>query len=230
MKSIGDWLRGIPPPSFGHVCPTCGSASNTPRPCLGCEQAARLAREARLVTAASIPPRFEWATSLDALEFGLRVDRVALEEARAMDLRRLDRATLLGPAGAGKTALAVGLATGWTRVTARSALFIAAIDVGTARREHGLGEGAPRIVRDALAAPLIVLDDLGQELDSGAADVAHVIQRRYDDEKPTIATSGLAVEQLLSRYGAGVVRRLLEAAGGAVVLKLRSRGGRGGAQ
>ena len=227
MKSLGDLLRGVTPPAFEHVCSTCGAPSTAPRPCLPCEEAARVARDARLATTASIPSRFAWASSLDAPELARRVDVAALEQARAIELERLDRATLLGPAGAGKTALAVAMASTWSRATARPAFFVGAVDVGVARQEHGLGEGAPRILRDAGAAPLLVLDDLGQELESGAATVAHVVQRRYDDAKPTLTTSGLTVEQLVSRYGAGVARRLLETAGGALVLKLRSRGERG---
>ena len=96
-----------------------------------------------------------------------------------------------------------------------------------ARQQHGLGEGEPPIVRDAVAAPLLLLDDVGQEVVAGTAAIAHVIQHRYDHAKPTLVTSGLTVEQLLSRYGAGVVRRLVETAGGALVLKLRRRGEQG---
>jgi DNA replication protein DnaC len=164
---------------------------------------------------------------LDAPELSAHVDGAALDHARAMHLIRLDRATLLGPAAAGKTSLAVAIAHAWARVHARPAVFLAAVDLGVARQQHGLGDGDPRIVRDAMNAPLLVLDDLGQEAEFGSPVVAHVIQHRYDRVRPTIATSGLTVEQLVSRYGAGVARRLIETAGGAVVLQLRSRRERG---
>lgn len=81
-----------------------------------------------------------------------------------------------------------------------------------------------------MSAPLLVLDDVGQEGEFGIAAVAHVIQHRYDRVKPMIATTGFTVEQLVSRYGAGVARRLIETAGGAVVLKLRNRRERGEVQ
>jgi hypothetical protein len=65
-----------------------------------------------------------------------------------------------------------------------------------------------------MSAPLLLLDDVGQEVEFGSPVVAHAIQYRYDRVKPILATSGLTVEQLVSRYGAGVGRRLVETAGG----------------
>jgi DNA replication protein DnaC len=182
-----------------------------------------VAREAKAATAASMPTRFAWARGLNAPDLSARIDVAALEQARALDLGRLDRLTLLGPATAGKTSLAVAIANAWTGVHARPAVFVAAVDLGVARQQHGLGDGEPRIVRHAMSAPLLLLDDVGQEAEFGSAVVAHAIQSRYDRVKPILATSGLTVEQIVSRYGAGVGRRLVETAGGAVVLKLRSR-------
>lgn len=227
MKSLGELLRGITPPAFEHVCTVCSAPSTMPRPCLACEETLQAAREARLATSGSIPARFGWASGLHAPALIARVDLAALEQARAIDLVRLDRVTLLGPAGAGKTSLAAALAHAWARAHLRPALFVSAVDVGVSRQQHGLGEGDPRILREAMAAALLVLDDVGQELDLGSGVVAHIVQRRYDHAKPTITTSGLNIEQLVSRYGAGVARRLIETAGGAVVLKLRSCGERG---
>jgi DNA replication protein DnaC len=177
-----------------------------------------------------MPARYRWAGGLDAAELAVRVDVAALDQARAIDLMRLDRVTLLGAATAGKTSLAVAMAHAWARVQGRPGLFCAAVDIGVARQQHGLGEGEPPIVRQAMSAPLLVLDDVGQEGEFGIAPVAHVIQHRYDRVKPMIATTGFTVEQLVSRYGAGVARRLIETAGGAVVLKLRNRRERGEVQ
>jgi DNA replication protein DnaC len=230
MKSLKDLWKGITPPTFDHVCPTCRAPSTHPRPCLACEDAQRATQQAKAATAASMPTRFGWARGLNAPELAARVDATALEQARAIDVVRLDRATLLGPATAGKTSLAVAMAHAWAIAHARPALFLAAVDLGVARQQHGLGEGEPPLVRQAMSAPLLVLDDVGQEADFGSSVVAHVIQHRYDRVKPTIATTGFTVEQLVSRYGAGVARRLIETAGGAVVLKLRSRRERGEAR
>jgi DNA replication protein DnaC len=219
-------LKGMKPPAFDCVCPACGTPSTRPRTCLACDAAQQAERKARRATAASMPIRYAWAFALDAPELFRRADLAAVEQARALDLTRLDRATLLGPATAGKTSLAVAIANTWAIAHARPAVFVAAVDIGVARQQHRLGESDPHIIRQAMGAPLIVLDDIGQEVELGIPAVAHVILHRYDGAKPTIATSGLTVEQLVARYGAGVARRLIETAGGAVVLKLRSRGER----
>jgi hypothetical protein len=81
--------------------------------------------------------------------------------------------------------------------------LLAAVDLGVARQQHGLGDGEPRIVLHAMSAPLLLLDDVGQEVEFGSPVVAHAIQYRYDRVKPILATSGLTVEQLVSRYGGG---------------------------
>jgi DNA replication protein DnaC len=222
MKTLEDLLRGIKPPTFDHGCPTCGTLTTRPGQCPACADAKRLELEAKQATAASMPKRFAWTAGLDATALAACVDSAALEQARAMDVASLDRATLLGSAGAGKTSLASALAVTWAGATARTAVFVAAVDVGVARQQHGLGEGEPRIVRQAMNAPLLVLDDLGQEAEVGIPVVAHILQHRYNRAIPTIATSGLTIEQLVSRYGAGVARRLLETVGGVIVIRLRT--------
>ncbi len=226
MSSLGDLWRGMTPPTFNHACPTCRTPSTSPRRCRACEDAEHVAREARVATAASLPTRFVLAGGLDGVELSARIDAVGLARARAIDLVGLDRVTLLGPAGAGKTTLAAALAMAWASIHGRAAEFVPAVDLGVARQQHGLGEGEPRRVLQAMAAPLLVLDDVGQEVEIGVPVVAHVLQHRYDHVKSTVATSGLTVDQLVARYGSGVARRLLETVGGATVLKLQSRGGR----
>jgi DNA replication protein DnaC len=222
MKFSKDFFSSITPPAFDHACPTCATPSTRAGLCLTCERAQRSARDAKMATVASMPTRFVWASGLNAPELSVRVDGAALEQARAADVKLLDRVTLLGTAGAGKTSLGVAIANEWASVTARPALFFAAADIAVARQQHGLGEGEAPIVRQAMNAALLVLDDLGQEWDMGAPVVAHVVQHRYDQAQPTITTSGRSVEQLVSRYGAGVVRRLIETSGGALVLRLRT--------
>jgi hypothetical protein len=49
----------------------------------------------------------------------------------------------------------------------------------------------------------------------------HVVQSRYDDARPTIATSGLTPAQIVERYSSGIARRLLETAGGVVVVQIK---------
>jgi DNA replication protein DnaC len=57
--------------------------------------------------------RHAWARGLDAPELAQRVDSAALERARGLDLATIDRVTLLGGAGSGKTSIAVALACEW---------------------------------------------------------------------------------------------------------------------
>ncbi len=222
-KSFDDILAAIAPPKFDHACTRCGAAIPRAGLCLECTDAERAARDAALATRASMPDRFAWAPGLNAPALSERVDPGALAQARALDLTRLDRVTLLGPAASGKSSLAVALAYAWTTVNALPSVFVAAADLGVARQQHGLGAGEAAVVRQAMRAALIILDDLGVEPEIGAPAVAHVLHHRYDGERPTIVTTGLTVEQLAKHYGAGVARRLLETAGGAVVLKLSGR-------
>jgi DNA replication protein DnaC len=64
----------------------------------------------------------------------------------------------------------------------------------------------------AETAPLLVLDELGQEI---ADDrwLLEFLNARYNSGLPTISTSGLARPELEKRYGAGAVRRLVEPTG-----------------
>jgi DNA replication protein DnaC len=220
VKNFRDILAGFSPPPFGHACRRCSQPIPRPGLCPACADAESALRDAVLATRASMPERLSWAPDLSDPDLVELVGGDVLAQARASDLKRLDRVTLLGPAGSGKSTLAVTLAKAWTSANARPSVFVAAVDLGVARQQHGLGEGEAALVRRAMAAELAVLDDLGVELDAGAPVVAHVLHHRYDRERPTIATTGLTVEQLAKRYGAGVARRLVETAGGAVVLKL----------
>lgn len=223
MKSTRDILAGFIPPKCDQTCTRCRAAIAGPGLCPACQQAQDTLRDAVFATRASMPERFAWARSLDVPELSERVDPAAVLQARALNLNRLDRVTLLGPAGAGKSSLAVVLANAWTRANARPSVFVRAANLGVARQHHGLGAGEASLVRQAMGAELALLDDLGVEPEAGSPVVAHLLHRRYDSERPTIATTGLTVEQLAKRYGAGVARRLVETAGGAIVIKLNGR-------
>ncbi len=220
MKTAREFLLGITPPAFDHTCPRCAETTCRRGLCPACEDAQRAVREALLATGASIPERLAWASGLEAPELVERVSTRALAHVRALDLKRIDRVTLLGPAGCGKSSLAVAIAHAWTRAHAKPSFFVAAADLGVARQHHGLGDGEAALVRQAMGAELAILDDLGVEPDVGAPAIAHVLHRRYDRRRPTIATTGLTIEQLASRYGAGVARRLVETAGGALLVKM----------
>lgn len=226
MNRVLDLLPKLEVPAFDFVCPACAAAVSRPGLCIDCDDRQRAHGEAQRTTRQSIPPRFAWAQGLDVPELEDRVDGGALARVRALVPAKVDRVTLLGPAGSGKTSLAVALAHAFAANTGKPALFVPAVALGVARQQHSLGAGEAPLVRQAIGAPLLVLDDVGQELEAGSSVVAYVVQHRYDDARPTVVTSGLRPEQLAQRYGAGVFRRLVEAIGGAVVVKLRSRSDR----
>jgi len=194
-------------------------------------EAKQLARrtfaERRLDGVLSNLPQF--AVLPDALEFSQRVQDPRLR--RAAERYRVEthgNLVLLGPAGCGKTMLAAAII---KRLCAEAvAAFIGpgpdsskieyatrvawttAADLHNSRRQHRLGEGeAPDFLR-AETAPLLVLDELGQEI---ADDrwLLEFLNARYSCGLPTISTSGLTRPELEKRYGAGAVRRLVEPTG-----------------
>jgi len=95
----------------------------------------------------------------------------------------------------------------WNGVCWRSATSLS-----LARREHPLGQGEAPVVEQAMAAALLVIDDLGWEprQDTTCTDV---LAYRYDAGLPTIVTSGEVPEVLSDRYGAALIRRITETRG-----------------
>lgn len=196
----------------------CGTFS-TRVPCFECSQAAeRVMAEREADEARGIPQRYRWAR-LDAPELVARAHVVPCRwyaDAAACASRLVASdviaALLLGPAGSGKTSLAVAAAR-----QVKGAFFCKAEALERARIEHRAGDGdAPLVVR-AKRSPLLILDDLGQDKPSAVSAVEAVILARHDAELRTWVTTGLDAASpagtypaLESRYGAGVVRRLTE--------------------
>jgi DNA replication protein DnaC len=187
------------------LCDACGAA----------DDALRAAEAiAKRCASAGIPERFRWATGLDCPELRSRVARPAAIEA----VRQLDTsvsAVLYGPAGCGKTSLAVALLR--DRLAAgQSARFVAARTlrpVDTDRLDRD-------VIHRAVTARVLVLDDVGAEM-AGAQSgghlaalrsegVRHVIETRHDRGLPTLITTGFDSKALGELYGSGVARRLYE--------------------
>ena len=208
-------------PKWEHACPRCGSASRLPEVCDACLDLARARREVVRQTDATVPELYRWA-SFAAPELSQRVrDPLAVERARgAIDIPLV---VLTGPAGAGKTTLAVCIhraraarAPGVPSVfstragQAGAGYYVEALEFARARSQHGLGRGEPPSVADAMRAPFAVIDDVGSEPQSAASAVPDVVYERHQRARQTIYTTGLGREQIASVYGAGVARRLLE--------------------
>lgn len=174
---------------------------------------------------AMIPKRFQWASfDSELLRKRCRATSKQIAEFRAYG----GTTTLLrGLSGTGKTSLAIAklrevmseakhaiaLERWWIYKRGFRARFVTAFDLARAYQEHGLGEGSPALVSGALQASVLVLDELGMELDiykSSAAVIREVLHTRHTDNRPTILTSYLTRAQIDQHYGAGITRRLEE--------------------
>jgi hypothetical protein len=165
---------------------------------------------------ARIPPSFRWAT-LEAPELRRRVTRdKAIGEAKnAISAQGL---LLVGPSGCGKTSLACALLRAWyERNPGRRGTFLPAWRLGVARAQHGAGAGEAPEVALALAAALLVVDDLGCERNTALNAVPDVISERAYVGRPTWVTTWMTAGQVSQRYGDGIARRLYEAARTVVV-------------
>jgi DNA replication protein DnaC len=201
-------------------CPGCGGEStggSRPILCASCKAAAETAKfeQARADRLASLarswlrvcPARYAWA-DFAAPEMG---DRVKDPKAVALAQKaNATTSTLVGGAGAGKTSLAAAMGRHRT-MAGKSPWWVRAVDLATARRAMKLGEGETELVRRALSADVLVLDDIGAEDQTQFSKVvAEVIHARHDDMLDTIVTTGFAEKAIGERYGDGIARRLFE--------------------
>ncbi len=111
---------------------------------------------------------------------------------------------LLGPTGIGKTSAARWIAARYPGV------WVHARELGAAERHHSLGEGWAPLIRSAIGARFLYLDDLGTEDPRDLGSLQFVIDQRYAAGRATFATSGLTKAELATYLGAPYVRRLIE--------------------
>lgn len=186
------------------ICAACERVSNE-------AEAKRAAAAAKLAAIeAQIPDRYRWAT-LTAPELTQRV-RPLTAIAEATETMGAPSLVFLGPAGTGKTSLACAIlraASEQRGVYAGS--YVTAFALAKARQEHKLGDGEAPKVEEACKARLLLIDELGAELGRNTA-VQEVIHERHERQLPTLYTSGFTLGELEQRYGAGIVRRILESA------------------
>lgn len=127
---------------------------------------------------------------------------------------------LSGNSGLGKTSAAGCLfrrLLGGQDARWRGLRWLSAIRFVEARTTARRGEQPEDVDPTALLerATLLVIDDLGKEPDTAwSKEVIHgLIDARYYRVLPTITTTELTKEHLLSRYGTATARRLYEAEG-----------------
>lgn len=191
--------------------------------CKACEVLAIRQTRAGLLGDAygSLPKKYEWAKfGENPKEWAAYVsDRTGQPKAK----RSLDkpRVTLAGKAGSGKTSLAIAMAHAilepallkscevepWRR--AEGLRFVSAHDLASAAAESGLGEKSPLVVA-ALAATVLIIDDLGASQKVHNDQVPRVIYDRDKDGLQTIVTVGLTTDEIKAIYGTGIVRRVFE--------------------
>jgi SpoVK/Ycf46/Vps4 family AAA+-type ATPase len=211
VVDLGEWLTFV----------TCVCGAETVRaPCWDCTRAQDAAHETALRTldaSRTIPAMYDWA-KLDAVELARRV--VSREPLHVVGGRIVasPRVLLCGPAGAGKTSLAVAC---FRKRLAPKCVFATAFDVARARIQHRAGYGEAPSVEAALRASLLLLDDMGQESQGGSASVAEVIFERHARNMPTWITTGLSLSDIGRRYGDGILRRVAE---GALIVQLGEKG------
>lgn len=175
---------------------------------------------------ASIPSAFA-AASLDAAWL------IELVGARAIALARgslsAPRVAFVGDAGSGKTSLAIAMfraavmadapppprdwAPGMSRDERFGSkhLYVSAFALAKARGQAPMGREVPLIER-ALAAPLVLIDELGGEDPRYASAVTEVIYERHAEGRATWITMGVDAERIAQRYGGGIARKALEEA------------------
>lgn len=93
--------------------------------------------------------------------------------------------------------------------TLRDLVWTTGFDLAKARRENALGDGEARLVQRAMSCKLLVIDEVGFEVQHDTI-FQEVMNARYVGERPTIVTTGLRPDAFAKRYGDAAYRRLTE--------------------
>lgn len=203
-----------------YVC-RCGAVIDGIQECESCRD--RAAIDAYLKpTRDSIPPHFRWAMGATEATLLGRVKGSAELVRRALANPPSSGLLLLGDTGTGKTSLVVAMLDAWVRAAPRErkgAMFVESGWLSRARARYRLGADEAPLVASCMAAPLLVLDDLGSEREDRDGCIADVLWSRTNQDRPLWVTSGLAsgdqapqafMDALARRYDGGFARRILE--------------------
>ena len=174
-------------------------------------------KHARLWNAAGIPKRLE----------GCRFETVPQHLTSIAD-RMIDTGLegswfLWGPLGRGKTGLAISFAFCLLETESIQPLFVPVPDVLSRLRSTYGGKASEEtewsVIQEYSEAQLLILDDLGAEAVSRSGQewlqdrLYQIIGERHSEEKQTIFTSNLNLEQLAARIGERVTWRIVEMCG-----------------
>jgi DNA replication protein DnaC len=161
---------------------------------------------------ASVPRRFITAHLRD-LDTDIQADVRCWAETDAVEGRNL---VLFGPVGTGKTHTAIAAVRALFERSAYGALFLPVVELLDQLRPGG-PDGA---LERAAAANVLILDDLGAEKPSDwtGERLYSIVNRRWLEQRPTVATSNIPPDELAERVGERTYSRLVGC--DAVTLKL----------
>lgn len=216
-------------PSSLYVCDACIKKQKEHEIETRAKAEERRAADIRNICRTMIPARFATA-SFGADDLARRVLRAeAINKAR--DAFGSALTTLLGGSASGKTTLAAAM---FHDVAERAIkgderavelferpLWVSATSLARARKDHRLGNGDAPLILRALAATLLVIDEVGAERDGEA--VGEIVYERHAAMQPMIVTTGFHIDTLSEKYGDGVARRLVEAGQANVIRCDRSK-------
>ncbi len=185
-------------PAWGSKCEPCAEVAHI-------ERNTRRARE-------SIPTAYRWSR-VDAPELQKRVNPCPHLGALSEAILGRPLVVFVGPAGSGKTSLAVAmfqahLASG--RRGSHRARFAHAYLLATARGQARLGQGEAEAVEDAMGASLLLMDDIGNKPVTALDAIQDVVFTRHCNERPTWFTTAFSRDELAGKYGDGTARRVYE--------------------
>lgn len=182
-----------------EVC-ACGERT-TRVPCFECSEASRkksAAAMARRVRDATIPAGYR---DLTIEMFEARIGKNAWDRVTVRPLRT--SMTLFGPAGSGKTTLAV-----WAlqQSSAPGSMFVQAYDVERACRNQPFGSES-QLYEQCMKAPVLVVDELATHF-GALPNVCHLLISRGNANLLTYVTTGAEPQAICDAFGSGIHRRL----------------------
>lgn len=165
-----------------------------------------------------IVPPFARKLRLDDEALRARVERKeAIGETRKALLAQKPKIVFVGVSGSGKTSLAAAALheyIGGLRYRPVVS-WLKARDVAYARTRQPLGQGDPAILEVAIGSDLVIIDDLGQDPPPRSFQtnlLPDIVLERYDRKGPLWVATWLSLAEMVSRYGEGFARRVLEGA------------------
>ncbi|MDR5867951.1 ATP-binding protein [Halomonas koreensis] len=203
-------------------CPHCSAETieqhQAERDASQAEDLRRLRGQA-MFEASGVPRRLQGATLKSYVSDSDEQDaahRQVCEYAKGLagHLETGDGLVLMGNMGTGKTHLAVGLIRYATRSLAVPARYVTAPALFSRVRASygGNGESEAEILDELVAAPLLVIDEIGvgKGSDNELNLTYSLLGQRYDACRPTVIITNLMSEDLRAWLGERVVDRLRE--------------------